>query len=101
MQRDEPVPCLEGIFGVSVFRLLPNYIEVSIADGRQDATECGLEIGTGAQGAREGFRSALGISFDGKTHFRECLLKLSLPQQEISVAPRDLGGKRINLLGVQ
>src|SRR6266446_2881595 len=34
MQEDEPVPCLEGIFGVSFFRLLPNYIEGSIADGR-------------------------------------------------------------------
>ena len=53
------------------------------------------------QGAREGFRSAPGISLDGKTHFRECRLKLFLPQQEISVAPRNLGRKRINLPGVQ
>src|SRR5205814_6590067 len=67
----------------------------------QDTIQRDLEAGTGVQGAREGFRSPLGISFHGKTHFRECRLKFFLPQQEIPVAPRNLGRKGINLLGVQ
>src|SRR5256714_1042395 len=34
-------------------------------------------------------------------HFGESRLKFPLPQQEIAVSPRDLGGKRVDLFGVQ
>src|SRR5216117_1318379 len=96
MHGDEPLPNFEGIFSVSVFRLVPNHVEVSIANDRQDVIERGFDSGTSAKGARERFGGALGISLDRQTHFRECRLKFSLPQQEIPVSPRNLGGKRIS-----
>src|SRR5712664_1531302 len=101
MKGSEPVPNLEGIPGVSVCRLVPNHIEISPANGRQDVIEGGFDVGAGTQAAGEGLRSALGVSFDGETQFSESRLKLPLPQQEIAVPPRNLGGKRVDLLGVQ
>src|SRR5216683_1777071 len=101
MERGEPVPYFEGIPSVCVCRLVSNHIDVSLADGWQDAIECGFDAGTGTEGAGEGFPSALGVSFDGEAHFGEGWFKFPLPQQEIAVPPRHLCGKRINLLGVQ
>ncbi len=48
MKGGEPVPYFEGIPGVSVRRLVPNHIEVSLANGRQDAVEGGFDAGSGA-----------------------------------------------------
>ena len=101
MNGDEPVPNFEGIPGVSVRRLIPNHIEVSLANGWQDAIEGGFDAGIGTQGAGEGFRGALGVGFDGMAHFGESGIKFPLPQQEIAVSPGDFGGKRVDLFGVQ
>src|SRR5260370_2579879 len=101
MKGSEPVPHLEGIFGVTVRRLVANHIEVSIANGRQDAIKDSLDVGTGAQGARECFRTALGVSCYGQTYFDGGGLTLSLTQKKIAVSPRDLGGKRIDLFAAQ
>src|SRR6267143_3417075 len=93
MKRGEPIPYFEGIPGVSVSRLVPNHIEVSLANGWQDTIEGGFDAGSGTQGAGEGFRGALGVGFDGKAHFGEGGLKFPLPQQEIAVSPGPLGGR--------
>src|SRR6267378_6418848 len=101
MKRGEPIPYFEGIPGVSVSRLVPNHIEVSLANGWQDAIEGGFDAGSGTQGAGKGFRGALRVSFDGMAHFGEGGLKFPLPQQEIAVSPGHLGGKGVNIFGVQ
>src|SRR6267143_393559 len=93
MKRGEPIPYFEGIPGVSVSRLVPNHIEVSLANGWQDTIEGGFDAGSGTQGA--------GVGFRGKAHFDEGGLKFPLPQQEIAVSPGPLGGKGVNLFGVQ
>src|SRR6266850_19734 len=100
-KRGEPIPYFVGIPGVSVSRLVPNHIEVSLANGWQDTIEGGFDAGSGTQGAGEGFRGALGVGFDGKAHFGEGGFKFPLPQQEIAVSPGHLGGKGVNLFGVQ
>src|SRR5947208_16661220 len=101
MHGDEPLPNFEGIFSVSVFRLVPNHLEVSIANGRQDVIERGFDSGTSAKGARERIGDALGISLDSQMHFRECRLKFSLPQQEIHISTKNISRKQINLLGLK
>src|SRR6267143_4187683 len=101
MKRGEPIPYFEGIPGVSVSRLVPNHIEVSLANGWQDAIDGGFYVGADAEGARERFGSALRVNFDGTAHFGEGRLELPLPQQEIAVSPGHLGGKGVNLFGVQ
>src|SRR6266403_708185 len=101
MKRGEPIPYFEGIPRVSVSRLVPNHIEVSLADGWQDAIEGGFYVGADAEGARERFGSALRVNFDGTAHFGEGRLELPLPQQEIAVSPGHLGGKGVSHFGVQ
>src|SRR6266481_4710968 len=101
MKGSEPVPHLESIVGVLVRRLVPNHIEVSIANGWQDAIKDSLDVEASAQGARECFRAALGVSCYGQAHFDGGGLTLCLTQKKIAVSPRDLGGKRIDLFGAQ
>src|SRR5713226_10029311 len=101
MKGSKPVPHFESMLGVSVCRLVPNHIQVSFANGRQDPIKGSLDVGTGTQGAREGFCTALGVSYNGKAHFGKSRLKLALSQKKIAVSPRGLSGKWINLLGAQ
>src|SRR5258706_8757214 len=101
MKGSEPVPHLESIVGVLVRYLVPNHIEVSIANGWQDAIKDSLDVEPSAQGARECFRAALGVSCYGQAHFDGGGITLFLTQKKIAVSPRDLGGKRIDLFGAQ
>src|SRR6266436_5926236 len=101
MKGSEPVPRLESIVGVLVRGLVPNHIEVSIANGRQDAIKDRLDVEASAQGARECFRAALGVSCYGQAHFYGGGITLSLTQKKVAVSPRDLGGKRVDLFGAQ
>src|SRR5258707_13663585 len=101
MKEGQPVPNFEGIRGVSVRRWVANHINVGFANGWQDAIESCFDGGSSTQGAGKGFRGSLGISFNGQAHFGESGVKLSLPQQEIAVSPRNLSGKRISLFSVQ
>src|SRR5260370_41734750 len=101
MKGSEPVPHLESIVGVPVRRLVPNHIEVSIANGWQDAIKDSLDVEASAQGARECFRTALGISCHGQAHFDGGGVTLSLTQKKIAVSPGELGGKGEDLFGVQ
>src|SRR5437773_11135606 len=98
MHGDEPLPNFEGIFSVSVFRLVPNHVEVSIASDRQDVIERGFDSGTSAKGARERFGGELGISLERETPYRECRRRFSLLPQVIIAWLRNLGGKPIIIL---
>src|SRR5438876_9445214 len=71
MNGDEPVPYFESILGVSVCRLIPNHIDVGLANGWQKAIEGEFDARTGTQEAGKGFCSPLGVSFDGMSHFGE------------------------------
>src|SRR5258708_13564593 len=101
MKGSEPVPHFESIVVVPVRRLVPNHIKVSVANGWQDAIKDRLDVEAGAQGARECFRGALGFSRYGQAHFDGGGLRLSLTPMKISLSPRDLGGKRIDLFCAQ
>ena len=70
MNGDEPVPYFESIVGVSVCRLIPNHIDVGLANGWQKAIEGEFDARTGTQEAGKGFCSPLGVSFDGMALWR-------------------------------
>src|SRR6266436_8849388 len=101
MEGGEPIPYLEGIPGVSVFRLVGNHIQVGRGNRWKDAIESVFETGSCAEGTGKGLCGALGVRLDGEAHFGGGGLKLSLPQQKIAVLPGDLSRKEIGLLSLQ
>src|SRR5260370_4018461 len=101
MKGSEPVPCFESIVSLPSGGLVAYHIEVSIANGWQDAIKDSLDVEASAQGARECFRTALGISCHGQAHFDGGGITLSLTQKKIAVSPGDFGGKGEDLFGVQ
>src|SRR6267142_2645643 len=74
--------------------------EITVAVWWKNIVENGIDVGSDAPAAGKCFRAALGVRVNGAANFGEGLRGLILAQKEISVAPGNIGGKRIGELGV-
>ncbi|PYU67709.1 MAG: hypothetical protein DMG52_33425 [Acidobacteria bacterium] len=101
MNGDEPVPYFESILGVSVCRLIPNHIDVSLFNGGQEAVKSKFDARTGTQEAGEGFCSPLGVSFDGMAHFGESRLKFPLIQPNVRRSRIQRQRKKVGVNGAR
>src|SRR5882762_950528 len=75
--------------------------EITVAVRWKNIVENGIDVGSDAPAAGKCFRAALGVRENGAANFGEGLWDSILAQKEISVAPGNIGGKRIGKLGLQ
>ena len=59
-----------------------------------------IDIRIGPVGPRESGGARGWVRFDGPPQFRVSLDLISLPQKKVAIAPRDIGGRRVALLGL-
>jgi hypothetical protein len=76
-------------------------IEISRANRRKHAIEDEVDIGLGTERARERFRGAGGVAFDGVTQLEEGGVQFAPAKQKIAVSPGDLRGLRVGAFGTE